>query len=224
MKKSLLLVTLICTASCLLTTGCRKKSSVWDDDQTAGNYKGSNGRTLWGNNDETFADEFAGPDQESFIGLKDEDLKSQFADGAIPQPKHSPGEFGSGLPGIDGFHSPTGAEASLFSTLYFNTDDHILRGQESLAALDNMAKYMKAHPGVAIFVSGHCDERGPEAYNLSLGARRANYIRTKLAEKGVDANRVHTISYGKERPMDMRHDTQAWNKNRRAEFKIFQKS
>ena len=74
-----------------------------------------------------------------------------------------------------------------------------------------------------MYVEGHTDERGPEAYNLSLGTRRANSVRTLLIQKGVDLNQVHTISYGKERPDDNSHTPDAWSKNRRAEFKIYQK-
>ncbi len=75
-----------------------------------------------------------------------------------------------------------------------------------------------------MFVEGHTDERGPEAYNLSLGARRANYVRTLLVQKGVDHNQLHTISFGKERPAEMGHNSEAWSKNRRAQFKIYKKS
>lgn len=209
--------------ACTLVTGCRSgNGSVWDDNKTAGNYKGGP-RSLWGS-DESANEDFFGPSDEDFIGLKDEDLRTQFADGAIPQPKHSPGEMGSGIPGIEAFHSPTGAEAAVFKNVYFNTDDHILRGKEYTATVERISDYLKSHPDIYIFVSGHCDERGPEAYNLSLGARRANYIRSLLVQKGVDPERIHTVSYGKERPADLGHTADAWTKNRRSEFRIYQKS
>jgi peptidoglycan-associated lipoprotein len=98
-----------------------------------------------------------------------------------------------------------------------------LRSKNSLATLEEIADYMKSHENASLFISGHCDERGPEAYNLSLGARRANYIRTQLVKKGVDAERIHTVSYGKERPADLEHNQEAWAKNRRGEFRIYQK-
>ncbi|MBS0652927.1 MAG: OmpA family protein [Verrucomicrobia bacterium] len=222
MKKTFIVLSMICTACCMLATGCKSKNgNVWDDNQTAGNYKGS--RSLWGS-DETAQDEsFFGPSDEDFISLKDEDLKAQFADGAIPQPKASPGERGSGLPGINGFRTPSGQESSIFRNVYFNTDDHIVRGKEYTAILDQMAAYLKAHPNLYIFVAGHCDERAPEAYNLALGTRRANYIRSYLVKNGVDQNRIHTISYGKERPCDLGHNAEAWAHNRRGEFKIYDK-
>jgi peptidoglycan-associated lipoprotein len=215
------ILSLLCALT--LIAGCKKNNGggVWDDDSTSGNYKG-NARSLWGN-DEQAGDDFFGPSEEDFIGLKDEDLRSQFADGAIPQPKAVPGESGSDVPGLDNFHTPSGAEAAIFKSVYFNTDDHILRGKDYLAVLERIASYMKSHENTYIFVSGHCDERGPEAYNLSLGARRANYIRTQLIQKGVDPEKIHTVSYGKERPVDLGHSQESWSKNRRGEFRIYQK-
>ncbi|MGE5196373.1 MAG: OmpA family protein, partial [Anaerolineae bacterium] len=90
--------------------------------------------------------------------------------------------------------------------------------------IDKIASYLKEHKDTFIFVLGHCDERGPEAYNLALGSRRANTIRSLLVQKGVDLNQIHTISYGKERPIDAGHTPEAWQKNRRAEFKVYQKT
>ena len=82
---------------------------------------------------------------------------------------------------------------------------------------------MKKNPNVYIFVSGHCDERASEAYNLALGTRRANTLRSLLVKKGVNPNHIYTISFGKEMPVDLGHTAEAWSKNRRVEFKIFQK-
>ncbi len=223
MKHTRTLITLLCAMACGLVTGCRSgNGSVWDDNSTAGNYKGS-ARSLWTNEETASNDDFFSPSDEDFISLKDEDLRIQFVDGAIPQPKTSPGEKGSNLPGLEAFHSATGSESAIFQSVYFNTDDHIIRGKEYVAILDKISAYMKSHSDVYLFVSGHCDERGPEAYNLSLGARRANYIRTMLVQKGVDPERIHTVSYGKERPADLGHTQDAWNKNRRGEFRIYQK-
>lgn len=221
MNKSFLTVMLVCTATAFLTTGCRKSGSVWDDNHTLSYYRAD--KALWDEED-AVASDLIGPDDDSFIALNDEDLKAQFADGAIPQPKRAPGEAGSGIPTLANFHTPKAEEAGVFTNVYFNTDDHILRGKESLAALDKMAAYLKSHPKAYISIEGHADERGPEAYNLSLGSRRANYIRSKLVEKGINPERVHTISYGKEKPVRLEHNPEAWSKNRRAEFKIFQKS
>ena len=222
MRKNVLILSLMCTACCILATSCKSKNgNVWDDNQTAGNYKGA--RSLWGNDEVAQDDGFFGPSDEDFISLKDDDLKGQFSDGAVPQPKHSPGDLGSVLPGIAAFRSPTGHEASIFRNVYFNTDDHIVRGKEYTETLDQIADYLNSHPNVYLFVAGHCDERAPEAYNLALGTRRSNYVRSYLVKKGIDLNRVHTISYGKERPCDLGHNPDAWAHNRRAEFKLYEK-
>lgn len=223
MKRIPMLITLLCALASVTLTGCRSgNGSVWDDNKTAGNYK-SSVKSLWGK-EETASDDFFGAGEEDFIGLKDEDLRTQFADGAIPQPKHAPGESGSSAPSLAAFHTPVGSEGAIFKSVYFNTDDHILRGKEYTEIIDKIAAYMKSHSDVLLFVSGHCDERAPEAYNLALGARRANYIRSQLVQRGVDAEKIHTVSYGKERPEDLGHTQEAWSKNRRGEFRIYQKS
>jgi peptidoglycan-associated lipoprotein len=209
-------------------TGCKSKNNngnVWDDNQTAGNYKGT-AQNLWnkvaGNPTEDVS--FFGPTEDDFIALNDDDLKkTKFTDGAIPQPKMEPGEKGSKIPGIDSFKNPSGELSSIFKSIHFSTDDHIIRDKESLALIDRAADYMSAHPNLYVFVEGHCDERGPEAYNLSLGSRRANYVRSLLVKKGIDAERIHTISYGKERPIDLGHDAHSWTTNRRAQFKVYKK-
>ena len=69
-----------------------------------------------------------------------------------------------------------------------------------------------------VTIEGHCDERGTSAYNLALGEKRANAAKEYLVALGVNAARVSTVSYGKERPFDDGHDESAWAKNRRAHF------
>lgn len=224
MNYSRLVIATLCALVCALATSCRKNNgNVWDDNSTAGNYKGS-ARSLWGNDEIAQEDSFFSQVEEDFVALKDEDLRVQFVDNAVPQPKNSPGEWNSRIPGIDGFHTPSGSESAIFKTIHFNTDEHTVRTKDDLAAIDRMASYLKSHPNTYLFVTGNCDARGAEAYNLSLGARRANAIRTLLVQKGVDAEQIHTISYGKERPIDQRNNAEAWAKNRRAEFKIYKKS
>jgi len=205
-------------ASLILAAGCQRKSNgVWDENTTEATaiHRAS---SLWSEEER-----FAGPAEEEFIPLQEEDLKLQFADGAIPQSTILPGEEGSGVPGIDQFQAPNSLLLAVFRSVFFNTDDHLIRGKEHLAAIGKMGSYLKEHPNMYVFVEGHCDERGPEAYNLALGARRANTVRTMLVEKGADANQIYTISYGKERPEELGHTQEAWRKNRRAQFKIYEK-
>ena len=86
-----------------------------------------------------------------------------------------------------------------------------------------MATYLKRHKNTYIFIEGHCDERASEAYNLSLGTRRANYIRNVLIKYGVNPQQIYTASYGKERPEELGHGQKVWAKNRRVAFKIYNK-
>jgi peptidoglycan-associated lipoprotein len=218
-------------AALFMVTGCKKnKNDTWDDNSTSmGSYKRPSQRVLWGSESTSQAkdadmDVAASFDdeEEEFIPLREEDLKQQFSDMAVAQPKHSPGEEGSFLPGIDGFSFPTAALASVFRTVHFNTDEHTIKAADDITSLTKMASYLKGHPRTYIFVSGHCDQRGPEAYNLALGTRRANAVRSFLVQKGVSPEQIHTVSYGKEHLLDSRNITEAWAKNRRAEFKIYE--
>ena len=88
------------------------------------------------------------------------------------------------------------------------------------AALDENATTLKRNASWAITIEGHCDERGTAEYNLALGERRAVAARTYLVSLGVPADRLRTVSYGKEFPFDPGHDENAFTKNRRAHFVI----
>ena len=79
---------------------------------------------------------------------------------------------------------------------------------------------MKKYPTWVITVEGHADERGTAEYNLALGERRAVAARTYLLSLGIAADRIKTVSYGKEFPFDPGHDESAWSKNRRAHFVV----
>ena len=76
------------------------------------------------------------------------------------------------------------------------------------------------HQDVTVTIQGHCDERGTNEYNLALGDRRADSTKTFLVDLGISASRLTTVSYGEERPVDPRHNEEAWAKNRRAHFVI----
>ena len=88
------------------------------------------------------------------------------------------------------------------------------------AALDSDAPLLKRYPGWTVTIEGHCDERGTAEYNLALGERRAIAARAYLVSLGIPADRLKTVSYGKEFPFDPGHDENAWSKNRRAHFVI----
>jgi peptidoglycan-associated lipoprotein len=109
--------------------------------------------------------------------------------------------------------------SSVFAKIYFAFDRHDIN-RDGLQILDNISDYMRAHPGISIIVEGHCDERGSDAYNLALGEKRALAVREYLVSTGVSPSRIHTISYGEERPVDPAGNEAAWSKNRRVEFKV----
>jgi peptidoglycan-associated lipoprotein len=91
---------------------------------------------------------------------------------------------------------------------------------EGRAILQNTAQMMRQQSTWQVTVEGHCDERGTAEYNISLGERRAVAAKTYLVSLGVAAERLRTVSYGKEFPFDPGHDESAWAKNRRAHFVI----
>jgi peptidoglycan-associated lipoprotein len=91
---------------------------------------------------------------------------------------------------------------------------------EARSVLERQAAWLRQYPNVRILVAGNCDERGTREYNLALGARRAAAARDYLVSLGVAANRVETVSYGKERPLDPRSNEEAWSVNRNAHTQI----
>jgi peptidoglycan-associated lipoprotein len=103
--------------------------------------------------------------------------------------------------------------------IYFEYDRYDLT-PEAQAVLKKKGTWLRANPGVAVYIEGHCDERGTNEYNLALGDRRAEGAKTFLVDLGVAASRLTTISYGEERPKDTGNDEAAWAKNRRAHFVI----
>ena len=102
-------------------------------------------------------------------------------------------------------------------TVYFDFDSSTVRSSEQ-SKVARVAEYVKSHPGVAVEVEGHCDERGTEEYNRSLGERRALALRESLARHGVDPKMIDTTSYGKDRPASEGHNEAAYKRNRRGEF------
>lgn len=108
---------------------------------------------------------------------------------------------------------------SQFMPVYFDFDKFNLRN-DARSSLDKNFDLLKEYPDVIIKIEGHCDERGTVEYNLSLGEKRAIAAKGYLVNLGIPSNRISTISYGKERPVDPRHNEEAWGKNRRCEFRI----
>ncbi|MDE1173776.1 MAG: peptidoglycan-associated lipoprotein Pal [Parvibaculaceae bacterium] len=106
-------------------------------------------------------------------------------------------------------------EQNVGNRVYFDLNQSTLT-DEARATLQKQAAWLKTYPSVALTVEGNCDERGTREYNLALGARRANAAKSYLVGLGVEASRLTTISYGKERPIDPASNEEAWAKNRNA--------
>jgi len=126
-------------------------------------------------------------------------------------------EGGVGLNPTLGVMVPSAEQPFKNETVYFEYDKAILK-QSEIPKVERVASGMKGRAGKALRIEGHCDERGTEEYNRSLGERRALAVRESLIRAGMDANLIDTISYGEDRPADPGHDQAAWAKNRRGEF------
>ena len=100
---------------------------------------------------------------------------------------------------------------------YFDFDKSDIR-PDAQQVLTSDSDFLKPHSGIKFTIEGHCDERGSEEYNLGLGDRRATSARDFLVNLGVSADRINTISFGKDRPVCSDHDEDCWQKNRRAHF------
>jgi peptidoglycan-associated lipoprotein len=104
-------------------------------------------------------------------------------------------------------------------TIHFPYDAFTLTG-EAKTTLKNNAQVLKDKGSVKIQVEGHCDQRGGIQYNIALGEKRANAVKKFMVDTGVKEDRISTISYGKERPLDNGTTEEAYAKNRRANFVI----
>lgn len=88
--------------------------------------------------------------------------------------------------------------------------------------LSSNADWLKANSGAKVKIEGHCDERGTNEYNMALGSKRANVAKEYLRGLGISNDRMSTVSYGEELPLDPRHNEEAWAKNRRDHFDVRQ--
>jgi peptidoglycan-associated lipoprotein len=123
------------------------------------------------------------------------------------------GPGGPGGPATPG--SPQDFTVNVGDRVYFETDSSELTMQ-ARATLDRQAVWLNQYPRYAITIEGHADERGTREYNIALGARRAAATRAYLAQRGVPAERLRTLSFGKERPVAVCNDISCWSQNRRA--------
>ena len=104
-------------------------------------------------------------------------------------------------------------EVSVPDRIYFGFNKYNI-SNDSAEILNLQAEWLKSDPSIKIIVEGHCDERGTREYNLALGERRANAVKNYLVKKGIKANRIKTISYGKDKPVFVGTGEAVWAKNR----------
>lgn len=240
MKQKLLIILTLSLAGVFQTSCQRSGGEIWEDTKTASRYVGKGLKSLLGkhsdsgeiafeenpyyNENSQNVDFIAMKDGETYQGMLMNDYGSFVdQDNSYPQSRESPGDPGSGIPGIDGFADPYGRLSSVFLPIYFETDNYSVEGRDNLEAIQAIAGYLKSHPNTYIFVEGHADARGAAAYNLALGSKRSNSVRSYLIQDGVNLDQIFTISYGKERPVAYGTDESAWQLNRRAQFKIFER-
>lgn len=226
----------------------RSNNDVWEDTKSAGRHLGRGVKTLCGSDttsrqvrsrndfecidDSGYYQEPAVQDCNSqggyaeaeYVPLDGQEARDMSMGGmGAPQPRETPGEMGSSIPGISAFRDPSTIPgmSGIFTTIYFDYDSSLVKGYENLQAVHRMADYMRKNPNVYLFIEGHTDERGPQAYNLALGSRRSNAVRNLLISEGVSPDNLFTISYGKERPVVLEKHEEGWSKNRRVDPKVY---
>lgn len=134
------------------------------------------------------------------------------------QTPNTAADLGLGGPGGAGAATPGSTQdftVNVGDRIFFDTDSSVIRS-DAQQTLSRQAQWLNQHRGYTITMEGHADERGTREYNLALGARRAAAARDFLISRGVDAGRVRTISYGKERPVAVCNDISCWSQNRRS--------
>jgi peptidoglycan-associated lipoprotein len=131
--------------------------------------------------------------------------------------RSQPKEYGIGSTGgVAQPGSPQEFAVNVGDLVHFQEDSSALSG-EAQNILRNQARWLNQYSQYTIIIQGHADERGTREYNLALGARRAMAVRTYLAQVGVNAARIRTVSYGKERPIAVCDAPSCWSQNRRAQ-------
>ena len=131
---------------------------------------------------------------------------------------NNPNQLTGANAGLAGSAAPGSAQdfvVNVGDRVFFESDSTELTPQ-SVATLDKQAEWLQRYNRYAFTIEGHADERGTREYNIALGARRAQTVRDYLISRGVQGNRMRTISYGKERPVAVCNDISCWSQNRRA--------
>ena len=209
-RKSLSVIILVLCSLTLTLTGCPKKTVMKEEPSV------------------TTADEAAAAAERERAAkreaeeraLREKELKAreEASKKADAQKEFEKSLVAKKYPGIEG----EVLESKMLKDITFDFDKYDIRPQDASILKENATLLMK-YPNMKIQIEGHCDERGTIEYNLALGERRANSCKNYLISLGVPRDRISTISYGKERPLDPGHTEEAWAKNRRAHTVVLSK-
>lgn len=209
MKKMVLILAL----STFFASCQRSSSQVWEDTKTCGRYVNRGVKSLIGRNQDGQLAYIKQPD-DSFLYLTN-NPSSDLCFEEVESNSYATKEIAP-----QNFVTPTNELAAIFMNIHFDTDNYVVKGEENFSTIRKIVHYLTSHPNCIVTIEGHTDERGAAAYNLALGARRANAIKNYLIEKGVNPDQLQSISYGKEIPCVDGHNETAWRENRRGQFKI----
>jgi len=190
-KKSFFIIILICCLGPIIMMGCPKKTVVKEEPSVK--------------KEEAVKVEAERVAREREVKARDEVAKKELEKSLIAKKE----------PGIEGVVF----ESSLLKDIHFDFDKYDIRPGDAEILKEN-AILLKKYPNVKIQIEGHCDERGTSEYNLALGERRANSGKNYLISLGISENRISTISYGEEKPLEAGYNEEAWAKNRRAHFVV----
>jgi peptidoglycan-associated lipoprotein len=209
-KKSLSLVILVLCCLALILAGCPKKTVMKEEPSVS-------------KADEAAAAaerERAAKRETEERALREKELKAreEAAKKADAEKEFEKSLVAKKYPGIEG----EVLESKMLKDITFDFDKYDIRPQDASILKENATLLMK-YPNMKVQIEGHCDERGTIEYNLALGERRANSCKNYLISLGVPRDRISTISYGKERPLDPGHNEEAWAKNRRAHTVVLSK-
>ncbi|HWQ70204.1 MAG TPA: peptidoglycan-associated lipoprotein Pal [Patescibacteria group bacterium] len=190
----------------LFLTGCPKRPDVVETVPRPSGQQGEVGRPA-----PPPAPKVAAPEEKSptEVAIQPPDTRPTAETGAVPEAKIAEAEVER--------EAAAAVQAIELKDVYFDFDQSAIR-EESKKLLNENAEWFRKHPAAKVTIEGHCDERGSSEYNLALGERRARATRDYLVAAGIAANRISTISFGKERPFVSGHDESSWKWNRRAHF------
>ncbi|MBV8209669.1 MAG: peptidoglycan-associated lipoprotein Pal [Burkholderiaceae bacterium] len=144
-----------------------------------------------------------------------EQSKPAEAPAPAPAPPVARVEAPTPPPVVDELNNPNGVLAK--RSVYFDFDKSVIKS-EYFSLIEAHGRYLVDHTARQVRIEGNCDERGGREYNLALGQRRADAVRQRMDLVGVQATRIETISFGKEKPKELGHDEAAWVENRRADI------